>query len=79
MAAPDRKRTAVEISTRIAYAERLRNRYRRRLLVMWWRWLMRTLRQRRGAAQLRALDDRALHDLGLSRSSIEAAARGLFR
>ncbi|MBT9566936.1 MAG: DUF1127 domain-containing protein [Thiobacillus sp.] len=40
---------------------------------------MRTLRQRRGAAQLRALDERALHDLGLSRSNIEAAARGLFR
>jgi uncharacterized protein YjiS (DUF1127 family) len=79
MAAPDSKRTAVDIRTRIAYAECLRNRYRRRQLVVWWRWLMRTLRQRRGAAQLRALDDRTLHDLGLSRSDIEAAARGLFR
>ena len=79
MAAPDRKRTAVDIRTRIAYADRLRNRYRRRLLVIWWRWLMRTLRQRRGAAQLRALDDRTLHDLGLCRSNIEAAARGLYR
>lgn len=79
MTTPDRKRIAVDIRTRIEYAERLRNRYRRRLLVVWWRWLMRTLRQSRGAAQLRALDERALHDLGLSRSNIEAAARGLFR
>jgi uncharacterized protein YjiS (DUF1127 family) len=79
MAAPGRKRTAVDIRTRIEYAERLRNRYRRWLHAVWWRWLLRTLRYRRGAAQLQALDDRTLHDLGLSRSDIEAAARGLFR
>ncbi|WP_296764733.1 DUF1127 domain-containing protein [Thiobacillus sp.] len=72
-------RTAIDIRTRIEHAERLRYRYRKRLFAVWWRWLMRTLRHRKGAAQLRALDERALHDLGLSRSNIEAAARGLFR
>lgn len=79
MTTPGRKRTAIDIRARIEHAEHLRHRYRRRLLAVWWRWLMRTLRQRRGAAQLRALDERSLHDLGLSRSNIEAAARGLFR
>lgn len=79
MTTPGKTRTAIDIRTRIELAERLRHRYRRRLFAVWWRWLMHTLRQRRGAAQLRALDERALHDLGLSRSNIEAAARGLFR
>lgn len=74
-----RKYSAFNIRNRIEYAERLRHRYRRWRLAAWWRWLLLTLRRRRGAAQLRALDDRALHDLGLSRSNIEAAARGLFR
>lgn len=79
MATADKKRTVGDIRTRIEYAERLRNRYHRRLLAAWWRWLMRRLRQHRGLARLRALDERALHDLGLSRGNIEAAARGRFR
>ncbi|MBN8779894.1 hypothetical protein [Thiobacillus sp.] len=79
MAAPGRKRTEVDIRSRAEYADRLRKRYRRRLLAAWWRWLLRTLRHRRGAAQLHALDERALHDLGLTRSNIDAAARGLYR
>lgn len=79
MATPAKKCRAIKICTRIKYAENLRNRYRRRVLAVWWRWLMRTLRHRRGAAQLRALDDRALHDIGLSRGNIDAAARGLYR
>lgn len=71
--------TNTDIRVRIERAEKLRRRHRSRLLAIWWRWLIRTLRHREGAAQLRALDDRALSDLGLSRSNIEAASRGLLR
>ncbi len=79
MAAPGRKGTGIDIRSRVEYADRLRKQYRRRLLAAWWRWLLRTLRHRRGAAQLQALDERALHDMGLTRSKIDAAARGLYR
>lgn len=59
----------------------------RNLVCVRWRkdlsaWLnrLRTERlYRQGAAKLRALDERSLHDLGVSRSDIDAAARGLFR
>jgi uncharacterized protein YjiS (DUF1127 family) len=61
------------------YAARLRRRYRRRWWVALLRALLRRLRSGQGAAELRGLDDHGLADLGLSRSGIDAAARGLFR
>lgn len=73
------KQANTDIRARIKHAEKLRLRFRRRMLAIWWRWVMRTLRHREGAARLRALDDQALSDLGLSRSNIEAASRGLLR
>ncbi|MCA1979716.1 MAG: hypothetical protein LDL19_10825 [Thiobacillus sp.] len=75
----DSRDSSIDIRDRVRYAARLRNRYRRRLLAAWWRWLLRALRHRRGAQQLCALDERALHDLGLTRSNIDAAARGRYR
>jgi uncharacterized protein YjiS (DUF1127 family) len=45
----------------------------------WWMCLMRTMvgayRVRRAMAQMRALDDRMLRDLGLTRAGIEHAVR----
>lgn len=69
----------LDIRALIDRAERLRRCYRRRLLALCLRRLARAWRHRDGAAHLRALDDRELHDMGLSRSDIEAAAHGLFR
>ena len=68
-------RQASEIRRRARRAEALRARLLRRWL---WRLLGRLgarLAIRRGEAELRALDDQALHDLGLDRGGIDYAAR----
>ena len=45
------------------------------LLRQWVAWFLKLLRDRRAEAELRALDDRELRDLGLDRGGIAYAAR----
>ena len=47
-----------------------------RLLTALWESIARYLVHRAAIAHLRELDDRALQDIGLTRSQIEAAVRG---
>lgn len=64
-----------EIRRRARRAEALRARLLRRWL---WRLLERMCARfaiRRGEAELRALDDQALHDLGLDRGGIDYVVR----
>ena len=48
-----------------------------RIFAAWRERIARYLVHRSAIASLRELDDRALRDIGLTRSQIEAAARGL--
>lgn len=47
----------------------------RELLLTWRRWWITTAANRRAEAELRALDERELHDLGLARGGIAHAVR----
>lgn len=72
-AAPPR-RTASGVLDFACYKARAR-RLRRRWLARWVGRLLRALRRRRARHALAALDEIALHDLGLGRCECTAAAR----
>lgn len=57
-------------------ARRMRARAIAAFLVRAWDGLMSGLKRSAAEAELRSLDDRTLHDMGLSRSSIPAAVAG---
>ncbi|HEX6956959.1 MAG TPA: DUF1127 domain-containing protein [Ferrovibrio sp.] len=57
-------------------ARRMRARAIAAFLAGCWKALTAGLRRRAAEAELRSLDDRTLHDMGLSRSSIPAAVAG---
>lgn len=65
----------VEIQRLMRRAERLRARVLRLYIAQAWRRFRRALRWRRAEAELRALDERELHDLALGRGGIADAAR----
>lgn len=57
-------------------ARRMRARAIATALQRGWAMLMASFRRQAAEAELRALDDRTLHDMGLNRSSIPAAVAG---
>lgn len=57
-------------------ARRMRARAIAAAFIKAWQYMTAGLRRAAAEAELRALDDRTLHDMGLSRSSIPAAVAG---